>query len=128
MATNLEKPVTRRVPEITNDEGRALEASLTPDNGGSVALRWVGLRREPSMFRLQDLAEGAGASGLHITRGTPAKERSTADKKNVDRTEWVRYEDILSKIHITPMDIGERERITAVLKGIREHWEDLNDA
>jgi len=44
MATNLEKPVTRRVPEITNDEGRALEASLTPDNGGSVALRWVGLR------------------------------------------------------------------------------------
>lgn len=128
MATILEKPVTRRVPEITNDEGRALEASLTPDNGGSVALRWVGLRREPNMVRLRDLAEGAGASGLHITSAATTKERSTADKKNIDRTEWVRYEDIMSKINITPMDINERERITAVLKGIREHWEDLNDA
>ena len=127
MATKLDKPVTRRVPEITNGEGRALEATLTPEDGGSIALRWVGLRREPSMFRLKDLAERAGVnSPVVVTTKQTTKRSSSSGDPNIDRTEWVRYEDILSKISITPMDLGELERLTSVIRGIREHWENLN--
>ena len=127
MATKLDKPVTRRVPEITNDEGRALEATLTPEDGGSIALRWVGLRREPSTFRLKDLAERADVnSSAVVTTKQTTKRSSSSGDPNIDRTEWVRYEDILNKIHITPMDLGELERIISVIRGIREHWEDLN--
>ena len=127
MATKLDKPVTRRVPEITNGEGRALEATLTPEDGGSIALRWVGLRREPSMFRLKDLAERAGVnSPVVVTTKQTTKRNSSSGDPNIDRTEWVRYEDILSKIHITPMDLGELERLPSVIRGIREHWENLN--
>ena len=127
MATKLDKPVTRRVPEITNGEGRALEATLTPEDGGSIALRWVGLRREPSMFRLKDLAERADVnSPAVVTTKQTTKRSSSSGDPNIDRTEWVRYEDILSKISITPMDLGELERLTSVIRGIREHWENLN--
>ena len=127
MATKLDKPVTRRVPEITNGEGRALEATLTPEDGGSIALRWVGLRREPSMFRLKDLADRAGVnSPAAVTTKQTTKRSSSSGDPNIDRTEWVRYEDILSKISITPMDLGELERLTSVIRGIREHWENLN--
>ena len=127
MATKLDKPVTRRVPEITNGEGRALEATLTPEDGGSIALRWVGLRREPSTFRLKDLADRAGVnSPAAVTTKQTTKRSSSSGDPNIDRTEWVRYEDILSKISITPMDLGELERLTSVIRGIREHWENLN--
>ena len=127
MATKLDKPVTRRVPEITNGEGRALEATLTPEDGGSIALRWVGLRREPSTFRLKDLAERADVnSSCVVTTKQTTKRRKASGDPNIDRTEWIRYEEILTKVHITPMDLVERERIVSVIRGIRGHWEDLN--
>ena len=59
MATTIDKNVTRRAPEITDSEGRPLEVTLNEKNGGTVALRFVGLRSDPLEVSLKTLAKAA---------------------------------------------------------------------
>ena len=148
MATNIDKKVTRRCPDILNEDGKPLEVTLHGEESGSLSLRWVGLRRDPSVFRLRQLSDFAEAQEAKIAAGPGAElqadqadQRSTAVEKTgtssgepakhrrgqLDRTGWVRFDDILSKLHIEPMDTGDRERLVAVVKKIQAHWEDTSE-
>lgn len=133
--TTLEKAVARECPEITNDEGRPLQATLDPEDGGTLCLKWKGLRSESGfelgLGMLMNFAEkkASGQSDTPSSSGSPSsprpKEGSTSSAK-VDKTEYVRYDDILSRIHILPnLESKERELLVATIKKMRDHQEDL---
>lgn len=59
MPTTIDKKVTRRCPDIKDDEGRQLEITLNDKNGGTVALRFVGLRSDPIEVPIKTLVKAA---------------------------------------------------------------------
>jgi hypothetical protein len=59
MPTPIDKNVTRRCPEIKDSDGRQLEVTLNEKDGGTIALRFVGIRTPPLEVSLRTLMKSA---------------------------------------------------------------------
>lgn len=123
--TILDKPLARECPEIVNDEGRELQATLTTEDGGTLALKWKGLRASASLelglgmlMRFAEKKASGAASETPKPSGSPSPPRSG---KGVDKTEWVRYDDILSRLHIFPdLSPEERKKMVDTVKDMQD--------
>lgn len=117
MATDISKNVTRRCPGIVNDDGRALDAKLHEEDGGSLTLKWVGLKRtHEHTFSLQELIEFAEGDG---ETGEPDEAPEKPQKPK--GSGYVSFTTLLSKLHIIPMDVKDRERLVKLVKEIEVH-------
>lgn len=138
--TPLDKNISRECPGILNSEGRPLQVTLTPEEEGTLVLKWKGLRANSSfelgLGMLIRFAEKKAAGTTVATpepSGSPSPPRDQSGSpspprgaKAPDKTEWVRYEDILSKIHILPgLTCDERKKLVDTIKGLRDLQEEL---
>ena len=132
MATAIDKSVTRRCPGITNDYGRQLDARLDNVEDGSITLKWVGLRSTAEqVFSLRDLIEFAEETPGEIDSPENPDTHASDDRREKSPKSpgagYIQISDLLSKLHIEPMDIHERERLVSLIEDIREHRDWLND-
>lgn len=112
-----QSPVTRRCLDIVNAAGKPLDASLTPDEGGTLTLRWVGSRKGSAgeySFSLRDLVAYGDAQASQESE--PA-EAPTTPAAGGD----IPLSRLASKIHTTPMDVNDRARLLSILRDMELH-------
>jgi len=119
--TTIDRQVTRRCPEITNGEGRPLEIRLSDLNGGSIHLKWVGLRRGSE--HTVDILEMMNCIELPEA-GACSQEQVKGDNLLLKADEDVTAPDLISIIRITPMELADKERLLKIMKEIqlRQEW------
>jgi len=128
--TTLDKPVSRECPEITNDDGRVLQVTLDPEDGGTLGLKWKGLRAgsgfELGLGMLMRFAEKKASGQVEAPASSdppssPRTKGSPGTPAKVGKTEYARYDDILSRIHILPgLEAKERTLLVDTIKSMRD--------
>lgn len=74
--TPLTSPLRRRCPEILDPEGRCLDITLTPDDGGSFLMQWKGAKMDPVLVSLRELMDYAEGKVEAPTTEAPAPKGS----------------------------------------------------
>lgn len=130
--TTIDKSVSRSCPGVTNDDGRELTVRLHEEDGGTLTLKWKGLRKteeiDVSLADLMDFAEN-GVPGVEqsvldeASPGTHVKEASPGTApKGTDKSEWCKFEDLLSRAHtIGDLDMSTRLILITMIKELRAH-------
>lgn len=119
MATTIDKDVLRRCPDITSPDGRALDARLHDADGGSITLKWVGLKSSHEhTFALRELIDYAENPGTPA--GAPEPDEEPV-KKGKTGPGFITFNDLLSRLHIVPMDLKDRERLVATVTDMKDH-------
>ncbi len=130
--TPITSKVSRSCPAIQNPEGRELHVTLDDTEGGSLHLKWKGLRKDAEVeVSLADLMHYAehGVPGVDDTGSEPVPETVAASPgtglpKSVDKTQWCKFDDLLSRAHIHgELDMSTRLILIAMIKDLRLHHE-----
>ena len=130
--TTIDKSVSRSCPGVTNDDGRELTVRLHEEDGGTLTLKWKGLRKtdeiDIALGDLMDFAEGkiggdSDPEGQEASPGTQVKEASPGTApKGTDKSEWCKFEDLLSRAHtIGDLDMSTRLILITMIKELRAH-------
>lgn len=112
--TPLTTPVHRRCPEIIDPRGRALDVSLTADNGGTLRLRWKG-SKEADTFNV-----GLGEIMAMVEGDDDIQEDAPVEKKVKGA---VTYDQLSDRLHTLKIDMKERLALLTVFREIRSHHE-----
>lgn len=132
--TPLEKHLHRECPEIVNDEGRALQVSLLPDDGGTLRMKWKGLGRfseiEAPLAGLVRFFEKKAAEQEEPEEETPEvvdgytgehTGKGRKDHNGVDVTQYCSYPRLLSCIHVLgDVTYAEKLKLIDAVKQIQE--------
>ena len=117
----LETTIKRICPGIVDGEGRELQVTLTPADGGTIIISWKGIRKESEVdLPLRDLMRYAEKK----PKAKTDPEAPKAPKGKIDKREWCSYEDLLSQVHIlSGVDSKERESLVKLVKDLRMYNE-----
>lgn len=115
--TTLETTIKRICPEVKSDDGRELLVTLSPTDGGTIVIAWKGKKDSSIDLSLRDLM-GYAEGKKPKTKET--KNEPGGSKPRIDKREWCRYEDLLSRAHIVAgIEIKERIVLISLIKEMK---------
>ena len=122
--TKLTSELSRELP--LERDGVPMHVTLSPDDGGTLRMRWKGQKRKDwidvQLDELMAYAESGGAAPA------PEEEAPKAKPAKGGKAEVIPYEDILSRLHIIPgLELAHRKILVDTIKDLREYhkWLEL---